>query len=72
MEGVTVYPSAANYILFRLAPAYDAGKVWQQLLDAGVLIRDFSRAKGLENSLRVSVGSPEENTRFLEELRNAL
>lgn len=72
MEGVTVYPSAANYILFRLAPAYDAGKVWQQLLDAGVLIRDFSRAKGLENSLRVSVGAPEENTRFLEELRNAL
>ena len=72
MEGVTVYPSAANYILFRLAPAYDAGKVWQQLLDAGVLIRDFSRSKGLENSLRVSVGAPEENTRFLEELRNAL
>ena len=72
MEGVTVYPSAANYILFRLAPAYDAGKVWQQLLDAGVLIRDFSRAPGLENCLRVSVGSPEENTRFLEELRNAL
>lgn len=72
MEGVTVYPSAANYILFRLAPAYDAGKVWQQLLDAGVLIRDFSRAKGLENSLRVSVGSPEENTRFLEEMRNVL
>lgn len=72
MEGVTVYPSAANYILFRLAPAYDAGKVWQQLLDAGVLIRDFSRAPGLENCLRVSVGAPEENTRFLEELRNAL
>ena len=72
MEGVEAFPSAANYILFRLSPGHDAGRVWQQLLDAGVLIRDFSRAEGLENCLRVSVGSPEENTRFLEELRNVL
>ena len=71
-EGLTVYPSDANYILFRLNDGVDAGEIWQRLLDAGVLIRDFSRAPGLENCLRVSVGSPEENSRFLEELRKVL
>ena len=46
--------------------------MWQRLLDAGVLVRDFSRALYLENCLRASIGTPEENTRFLEELANAL
>ena len=72
MENVQAFPSDANYILFRLARGIDAGQVWQRLLDAGVLIRDFSRSAGLENCLRVSVGSPGENTRFLEELEKAL
>lgn len=72
MEAVEPFPSDANYILFRLAAGIDAGQVWQRLLDAGVLVRDFSRSPGLENCLRVSIGSPEENTRFLEELGKAL
>ena len=72
MPGVTAYPSDSNYILFRLAPCHDAGAVWQRLLDAGVLVRDLSRAVGLENCLRVSVGLPEENARFLSALNAIL
>lgn len=72
MDGVTVYPSDANYVLFRLGEAACAGDVWQRLLDAGVLVRDFSRSPGLENCLRASVGLPDENTRFLEELARIL
>ncbi len=72
IPGVQPFPSDANYILFRLDEAHDAALVWQHLLDAGVLIRDFSRSPGLENCLRVSVGAPDENTRFLDELRKAL
>ena len=68
LPGVTAYPSDSNYILFRIGGALDAGWVWQQLLEAGVLVRDFSRAKYLENCLRVSVGTEEENGRFLEVL----
>ena len=71
LPGVTVFPSDSNYILFRLGSA-QASQVWQQLLDAGVLIRDFSRAQYLENCLRVSIGTPEENTRFLTELQRIL
>ena len=72
MEGVQPYPSDANYILFRLDSGADASEVWQRLLDAGVLVRDFSRSPYLENCLRVSVGAPEENTRFLAELQRCL
>ena len=72
MEGVKAYPSEANYILFRLPPSIDAGQVWQDLLDAGVLVRDFSSSRYLENCLRVSIGSEAENTRFLDMLRAIL
>ena len=72
MEGVEAFPSDANYILFRLPASVDAGQVWQDLLDAGVLVRDFSRSQCLENCLRVSIGSEGENTRFLDTLRGIL
>jgi histidinol-phosphate aminotransferase len=68
-DGVEVFPSQANYILFRVDGAHE---VWQQLLDRGVLIRDFSHARGLENCLRTSIGSEQENTRFLTELHAVL
>ena len=62
LEGVEPFPSDSNYILFRID---DAAGVWQRLYDAGVLVRDFSSTKYLENCLRVSIGSREENDRFL-------
>ena len=63
--GIDVWPSDSNYVLVRLA---DAGEVWQKLLDAGVLVRDFSKSQYLEDCLRISVGSPEENDKLLLEL----
>ena len=66
IEGVTAYPSHANYILFRMDGADVA---WQKLYDRGILVRDFSHAPQLEMCLRVSIGSPEENDRFLGALR---
>lgn len=66
IPGVEPYPSDSNYILFKVA---QAGQVWQQLFDQGILIRDFSKARYLEGSLRVSVGTPQENDQFLAALR---
>jgi histidinol-phosphate aminotransferase len=57
-----VWPSAANFLVFRVA---DARATWQQLLDRGVIVRDVSHYLGLADCLRVSVGTPEENDRFL-------
>jgi histidinol-phosphate aminotransferase len=69
IDGVTAYPSHANYILFHVEGA-DA--VWQKLYDRGILVRDFSHASLMEMCLRVSIGSPEENDRFLNALREII
>ena len=66
IPGVEVFPSDANYLLLRLANAHEA---WEYLLENGVLVRDFSRSTLLANCLRVSVGTPEQNDRFLAVLR---
>lgn len=58
-----VFPSEANFVLFRLPQASAA---WRDLLhDHSILVRDFSRTPGLEDCLRVTVGSAEEVERFL-------
>lgn len=63
IEGVTVFPSEANFVMFRVA---NASALWRDLLHQhSVLIRDFSRAPGLEDCLRVTVGTTDENDRFL-------
>jgi histidinol-phosphate aminotransferase len=68
---VTVWPSAANFILFR--PETQPGaEVWQQLLDRDVLVRNCSGWNRLDNCLRVTVGTPDENTIFLAALREVL
>ncbi len=68
---VESWPSDANFILFRPADRA-ATDVWQDLLDASVLVRDCSSWPGLDNCLRVTVGTPEENDRFLSALGSSL
>ena len=46
-----------------------ATEVWHDLLDASVLVRDCSTWPGLDDCLRVTVGTPAENDRFLAALR---
>jgi len=68
LEGLKVYPSHANFILFRLL-GYAAMDVFQHLKDAGILVKNLHPAGGmLTQCLRVTVGTPEENERFLEAL----
>jgi len=69
-EGVEVFPSEANFVLFRVehAPA-----LWRDLLqNHSVLIRDFSRSPELAGCLRVTVGTEVENARFLEAMADCL
>lgn len=69
--GVEVFPSGANFILFRTR-GVDGRHVWQGLVDESVLIRDCSGWPRLTDCLRVTVGTPEENGRFLEALATVL
>jgi histidinol-phosphate aminotransferase len=70
LDGVTVYPSGANFVLFR--PPGEGHATWEALLAKGVLVRDFSRWPRLEGCLRVTVGRPEENDAFLTALKEVL
>lgn len=68
---VEVWPSQANFILFR--PLHRKGaEVWQGLVDRSVLVRDCSNWPRLEGCLRVTVGTGEEDDRFLDALREVL
>ena len=67
LPGLTVYPSGANFILVQAAG--DGHAMWQQLVDRGVLVRDFSRWPRLDNCLRITIGTPEENDRCVAALR---
>ena len=70
VDGLTVFPSGANFVLLRVQG--DGHALWQRLVDRGVLVRDFSRWPRLDDCLRVTVGTPEENNAFLAALREAV
>ena len=70
MRGTTPYPSEANFILFRVAAA---NAVFGGLKERGVLIKNLHGSQpSLANCLRVTVGTPEENDRFLQALRETI
>jgi histidinol-phosphate aminotransferase len=74
LAGLTVYPSAANFLLVRVAGGKGAGiAVFEKLKAQGVLVKDFSGGHPLlENCLRLTIGTPEENRILLAGLREAL
>lgn len=60
-----VFPSDSNFILFRVE---NAGKLYNGLLEKGIIVRNRSSQYGCSNTLRVSIGTIAENNRFLEAL----
>jgi len=74
LPGLKVYPSVANFFLVRVAGAAGAGtRVFERLRTQGVLVRNFSGgAPALENCLRLSIGTPEENRILLNAMRESL
>ena len=70
IPGMTVYPSAANFLLLRLP---DADGVFARLLERKVLVKNVGKMHAsLQNCLRVTVSTPEENTIFLDALGASL
>jgi histidinol-phosphate aminotransferase len=68
LDGVRVFPSATNFLLFRLERG-NATEVFLRLKEQGILIKNLHGShRLLDNCLRVSVGAEEENQRFLEVL----
>jgi histidinol-phosphate aminotransferase len=65
--GLTVIPSASNFLLFS-GFTMPSAQLWQAMLDKGVLIRDV----GLLGYLRVTIGNEAENTKFISTLAACL
>ena len=68
--GCRVWPSQANFLLVR-PPAGDAARVHRQLEAFGVLVRYFDEL-ALAETLRITVGTDEENAALLDALRRIL
>ncbi len=68
---VETWPSDANFILFRPLER-PAKEIWDTLLNESILVRDCSEWRGLTECLRVTIGTPEENDRFLSALEQSL
>jgi histidinol-phosphate aminotransferase len=66
--GLRVFPSDANFVLFR--PEADAREVWKGLIDRGVLVRDMTGV--VPNALRVTAGTEQEVDRFLDAIGEVL
>jgi histidinol-phosphate aminotransferase len=74
MPGVEAFPSAANFILLRITqPGLTGTQVFERLLQRKVLVKNVGKMHALlENCLRVTVSTPEENSAFLAALQSSL
>ena len=69
LSGLELYPSDANFIFFRVP---DAEKVFLELIERDILIRNFNRPGRLKNCMRVTIGTPDENNSLISALRTVL
>jgi len=67
IDSLEVFPSEANFILFRVR---NAPGVYKRLLRKGVLLRDMTSQ--IKDTLRVTIGMPEENDFFLKKLKEVI
>ncbi|MDO9834405.1 histidinol-phosphate transaminase [Glaesserella parasuis] len=58
-----VFESDGNYLLVKFQ---DGPKVFKALWDQGIILRDQHKALGLQNCVRITVGTREENARVVE------
>ena len=70
-RGLRFVPSAGNFLLLLFEGAVSADAANAQLMDAGYAVR-YLAGQGLENALRITIGSAEENRGFMEALRQIL
>ncbi len=57
-----IYPTDANFVLIKVT---DADRMYDALIERGVIVRNRSRIVGCKDTLRVTIGRREENERML-------
>lgn len=64
---VKIYPSDANFILVKMD---NANETYNKLIEKKIIVRNRSSVVLCDSSLRISVGTPEENEKLINELKN--
>lgn len=64
-----VYPSDANFLLVNM---HDAKGIYDYLVEEGIIVRDRSKVHLCNNTLRITIGSSEENETLLNALKNLI
>lgn len=64
-KGFKVMPSEANFLLLKWPDQAASDRAYRHILEEGILIRDVSKGPGLSGCLRASIGTDEQNNRFL-------
>lgn len=64
-----IYPSDANFLLVKM---HDARGIYDFLVENGIIVRDRSKVVLCDDSLRITVGSPEENEILIEKLKELI
>ncbi len=67
---IEAFPSDSNFLLFKTSQ--NSSELFQKLAQKDILLRDLSSHPRLKNCLRVTIGTPEENSNFLKEIKKIL
>lgn len=66
---VTIYPSDANFLLVKM---HDAAGIYNYLVERGIVVRDRTKIHLCEESLRITIGTYEENDQLLKALKDLI
>ena len=66
---VKVHPSDANFLLVKM---HDSKGIYNYLVEEGIIVRDRSKVFLCDNSLRITIGSKEENKIVRKALKNLI
>lgn len=64
-----IYSSKCNSLLVKIIPEKNADEIHHELQNQGIIVRNFSQKKFLENCMRISVGLLEENKKCIEVMK---
>jgi histidinol-phosphate aminotransferase len=68
--GVKVFDSKANFVTFK--PEMDADRVYRGLLERGIVVKNLGSLPVIGHCLRVTIGLPHMNDKFLDALKLVL
>ncbi len=70
LDALHVYRSDSNFLLFKVKQ--EGLSIFKDLAENGILVRDLGAHPRLKNCLRVTIGTPQENDRFLSQIKNLI